>query len=748
MDAFRGAAVKNIQNAKKYNIPITREEILFDSIASGQLKSVEEYSFTDEGEAAGENVVLASTNIEQDRDLGEQTDSDANEGQHSATSSEIIDCICGDNIDIGLMIQCDRCFRWVHAPCVDIKKNNVPDIYTCPTCVDEEQHRKFQFYYNSPFIEGHHPISQADDGTNGTVFSDSDCGICLLDLMDGEIIYSLEACSHTFHLECVYRCLRSRYIQDHCVKCMTPIDACEERKITKLSLCAKREKRYEKRQLQSSAIEEACHSSQEPMPDQIHQETMNNGENAELGDQEEPVGSSIVQQELPNDQSSSDVPENTQSRDNDCTSNQRNDNPGSDVMLTPISALAGDMEHIESPGHTTEITDTERDSRKRSHQEISPDPIVEPVLCTHDVLSQFDGTLAIDSTSDEALSAGKRKRKDKDEANETLILDDSGSATVSMPQLSQNLVKLQENRADLLLHESESQEYSKPMIMQESRKRHIPAPLSISNKRARCSQEIQEVDSQYLLNEEQDQVVEGHRDTEMDLCTQLIDKIDGLNQRPPTQTMDHRFAEYQSQHSQLIDSDVQHGASVADGMRHISVSKLSAQCHEQQLSFEDDSSEANDILENIVQDMQIRQKQRGITENMEDVPIRIDDDDHVEQEQECSGESQPHEHVIKAFKSKTLEEQLRDLEDDLFHPEHNHHHSSPLSFSFTGNSSLHSDMYPSQNFTDSETQITTDCSQLEADYVRCLHVEQQEELEERKSWLSVALADIEIVTLR
>ncbi len=49
--------------------------------------------------------------------------------------AEVIDCICGNNKDLGFMISCERCLAWLHGKCVGISKRNEPAEYFCPRCV-------------------------------------------------------------------------------------------------------------------------------------------------------------------------------------------------------------------------------------------------------------------------------------------------------------------------------------------------------------------------------------------------------------------------------------------------------------------------------------------------------------------------------------------------------------------------------------------------------------------------------------
>jgi hypothetical protein len=54
--------------------------------------------------------------------------------QDHVYEEEVIDCICGNNKDLGFMISCEKCFAWLHGKCVGISKRNEPEMYYCPRC--------------------------------------------------------------------------------------------------------------------------------------------------------------------------------------------------------------------------------------------------------------------------------------------------------------------------------------------------------------------------------------------------------------------------------------------------------------------------------------------------------------------------------------------------------------------------------------------------------------------------------------
>ncbi|KAF9971050.1 hypothetical protein BGZ73_006067 [Actinomortierella ambigua] len=47
----------------------------------------------------------------------------------------IIRCVCESTEDEGSMIQCDKCYVWLHLECVGLDSDHVPDEYYCPTCL-------------------------------------------------------------------------------------------------------------------------------------------------------------------------------------------------------------------------------------------------------------------------------------------------------------------------------------------------------------------------------------------------------------------------------------------------------------------------------------------------------------------------------------------------------------------------------------------------------------------------------------
>ncbi|OZJ03992.1 hypothetical protein BZG36_04045 [Bifiguratus adelaidae] len=55
-------------------------------------------------------------------------------GREPQADAGVIRCICGFDHDDGFTIQCEHCYVWQHAFCVNIKPENIPDKYLCEQC--------------------------------------------------------------------------------------------------------------------------------------------------------------------------------------------------------------------------------------------------------------------------------------------------------------------------------------------------------------------------------------------------------------------------------------------------------------------------------------------------------------------------------------------------------------------------------------------------------------------------------------
>ena len=60
---------------------------------------------------------------------------DVTEEEEEEEDDGEIRCVCGEETDKGLMIQCEKCLVWQHGACMDIKhEDQVPDNWFCELC--------------------------------------------------------------------------------------------------------------------------------------------------------------------------------------------------------------------------------------------------------------------------------------------------------------------------------------------------------------------------------------------------------------------------------------------------------------------------------------------------------------------------------------------------------------------------------------------------------------------------------------
>ncbi len=241
-----------------------------------------------------------ASNNEGNESESHDDDNDDND-EDSEEEDETLYCICQRPESAGWMIACDLCDEWYHGRCVSLTRAQSKriDIFVCPPCaektgrtttfksrgnsstptkkssesigssssvvdsVDTEQknievqgvrstvseptvtpptidttafHSLIGISSNSPA-----PLSLSD------IYKDTDCGICLLDLYDGQSIHELEICQHVFHLNCLNRCVGSRNCRKQCPKCFTQIGKWELSSINQLVLAEKRRSRANRR---------------------------------------------------------------------------------------------------------------------------------------------------------------------------------------------------------------------------------------------------------------------------------------------------------------------------------------------------------------------------------------------------------------------------------------------------------------------------------------------------------------------
>lgn len=62
--------------------------------------------------------------------------SEEEEEEEEGGDNSVIRCPCEDNVDKGMMIQCETCLVWQHSVCVGIREDkSVPAHYFCEICL-------------------------------------------------------------------------------------------------------------------------------------------------------------------------------------------------------------------------------------------------------------------------------------------------------------------------------------------------------------------------------------------------------------------------------------------------------------------------------------------------------------------------------------------------------------------------------------------------------------------------------------
>eukprot|EP01135_Chromosphaera_perkinsii_P006292 Nk52_evm21s485 gene=Nk52_evmTU21s485 len=82
-----------------------------------------------------------------DRRCGEPKNYVRDYDKKAAEEGTLIGCLCGYDMDVGHMIQCEYCLAWQHSVCVGVDVDNVPEEYVCEDCArlhrDAESSRMF-----------------------------------------------------------------------------------------------------------------------------------------------------------------------------------------------------------------------------------------------------------------------------------------------------------------------------------------------------------------------------------------------------------------------------------------------------------------------------------------------------------------------------------------------------------------------------------------------------------------------------
>ncbi|KAI9266581.1 hypothetical protein BDA99DRAFT_558644 [Phascolomyces articulosus] len=72
---------------------------------------------------------------EEDEEEEEEDDEEEEEDdEESSDSASVTRCLCGEQHNLGLMVQCDKCEVWQHCDCVGLTERDLPDLYYCDHC--------------------------------------------------------------------------------------------------------------------------------------------------------------------------------------------------------------------------------------------------------------------------------------------------------------------------------------------------------------------------------------------------------------------------------------------------------------------------------------------------------------------------------------------------------------------------------------------------------------------------------------
>lgn len=53
-------------------------------------------------------------------------------------SYNTVTCYCGKPFAARPMIECSICLTWLHLSCAKVKRNNIPDIFSCQKCKSKQ----------------------------------------------------------------------------------------------------------------------------------------------------------------------------------------------------------------------------------------------------------------------------------------------------------------------------------------------------------------------------------------------------------------------------------------------------------------------------------------------------------------------------------------------------------------------------------------------------------------------------------
>ena len=102
-------------------------------------------------------VDLNSENKSNNYSSGSEIDDDVSLGDTvtSVNPQELIRCVCDQDKDEGVMVQCEQCMTWQHTSCLGLSEKDLPDQHICSECSDppasikREQYKHCNPWYHS-----------------------------------------------------------------------------------------------------------------------------------------------------------------------------------------------------------------------------------------------------------------------------------------------------------------------------------------------------------------------------------------------------------------------------------------------------------------------------------------------------------------------------------------------------------------------------------------------------------------------
>ena len=72
----------------------------------------------------------------------------------SINPQELIRCVCGQEKDEGVMVQCEQCMTWQHTSCMGLSEKDLPDQHICSECSDAPASiKREQYKHSNPWYQ-------------------------------------------------------------------------------------------------------------------------------------------------------------------------------------------------------------------------------------------------------------------------------------------------------------------------------------------------------------------------------------------------------------------------------------------------------------------------------------------------------------------------------------------------------------------------------------------------------------------